>query len=332
MEQSADHPEDDLRPEYDLRQLRPVPEEKRRRRLDKLATTSAFPSERSHDTRMRLSPEESRAFIDRMGTSLMPLFGRCVVPIYRERKGEPVQWGTGTLFRVADYSFLVSACHVTDLVRHEGIQLYITDTPPGSPGIALEGKLHSEANLDVSVWELTPRVVAELPNRQFLTIHHADRADLRVTRGWYYIHGYPNCWTDPRPYEKEITVKGFTYGAILYEGDTSTFDGYNPELHVLLTVPKDKNIDSKGAETELPESLKGISGCSIWQAYYEGLPSRTWTVDDAVVVAVQTGAYQKGTVVRGTRWWLIEKILATNYKDLEGPLSLVTPYLRKPTS
>jgi hypothetical protein len=96
-------------------------------------------------------------------------------------------------------------------------------------------------------------------------------------------------------------------------------------------VPKDNNIDSTGTESELPQSLKGISGCSIWQAYYEGLPSKTWTVDDAVVVAVQTGTYRKGTVVRGTRWWLIEKVLEKNYPDLKAPLSLVTPAMRKPT-
>ena len=282
---------------------------------------------------MRLSPEDTRDFINRMGSSLIPVFTKCVVPIYGEKEGEPVQCGTGTLFKVAGRSFLVSACHVTNLARDsatwKAIQLYITDSPQGSPGIALEGNLHSEPNLDLSIWELTPRVVAEVPNRQFLTVQHADRADLRVKRGWYYIHGYPNCWTDPQPEEKKIMIKAFTYGAILNDGDTSTFDGYKPELHVLLTLPKDNNIDSTGAETELPRSLKGISGCSIWQAYYEGLPSKTWTVDDAVVVAVQTGTYKKGTVVRGTRWWLIEQILAKKYPELQGPLSLVIPYKRK---
>jgi hypothetical protein len=271
-----------------------------------------------------------------MGNSLMPLFSKCVVPIMADVDDQPVQCGTGTLFRVADYSFLVSACHVTNLARdnakRNAIGLYITDSPPGSPGIALEGNLHSEPNLDLSIWQLTPRVVAEIPNRQFLTVHHADRADLRVTRGWYYIHGYPNCWTDTKPEEKKIVVKPFTYGAIMYDGDTSTFDKYDPKLHVLLTVPKDNNIDSKGEPTELPNSLRGISGCSIWQAYYEGLPSKTWSVDDAVVVAVQTGTYLKGTVVRGTRWWLIEKILEKNYQDLKGPLSLVTPYKRMSSS
>jgi hypothetical protein len=327
---TSDERPDDLRPEYDLKELRRVPGGRRRRR-EPLEHTSAFPAdEAGGEARMKLSTAEAREFIARMDAALMPLFTKCVVPIYGDHNGVPIQCGTGTLFRVAGYSFLVSACHVTNLARRD-VQLYISDAVPGARGIALEGNLHSENNLDVSVWHLAPQVVAELPNRQFLTIHHADRADLRVTRGWYYVHGYPNCWSDPRPDEQKTTVKAFTYGTTLYQGDTGTFEGYDPKLHVLLTAPKDGNVDSHGAETEIPASLKGISGSSIWQAYYEGLPSRSWTADDAVVVAVQTGVYRGGTVVRGTRWWIIEKILSKNYPGLAGPLSLMTPSMRKPS-
>jgi hypothetical protein len=207
--------------------------------------------------------------------------------------------------------------------------MYIADAKPGARGIPLEGNLHSENNRDISVWQLQPRLVSELPNRKFLTIHHADRADLRVTRGWYYIHGYPNYFSQSEPEKNKITIKPFTFGAILYAGDTSTFKGYDPNLHVLLAAPKDGNVDSHGAETEMPQSLlKGISGSSIWQSYYDGLPSDSWTVDDAVVVAVQTGTYRDGTIVRGTRW-IIEKILSKNYPELQVPLAIMTTSSRK---
>ncbi|MES2792855.1 MAG: hypothetical protein V4719_24800 [Planctomycetota bacterium] len=330
METSDDQPDDEIRPEYDLSQLRRVPGG--RRRLERIEKTSEFPDEdEPGDTRMKLTPPQTRDFIARMDAAMMPLLNKCVVAIYGDHNGIAVQCGTGTLFRVADYSFLVSACHVTNLAR-KGVQLYVSDAGPKAPGVALEGNLHSEKNLDVSVWQLAPQVISELPNRKFLTIHQTDRADLRVNRGWYYVHGYPNCWSHLRPDEQKTTVKAFTYGTVLYQGDTSTFEGYNPDLHVLLTAPKKGNVDSHGAQTEMPTSLKGISGCSIWQAYYEGLPSRSWTSDDAVVVAVQTGVYRGGTVVRGTRWWIIEKILSKNYPDLEGPLSLMTPSMRKPSA
>ncbi len=335
MGTSDDRNEDDLRPEYDLTKLRRVDRDRHRRksRKENLERTSAFPLEHPREEgNVTLSNQEAREFIAKMDAAMMPLLNSCVVPIYGDHKGIPIQCGTGTLFRVANYSFLVSASHVTDLAARHKVQLYVSDAPQGAPAIALEGQLHSERNLDVSVWELTPEIVAGLKNRQFLTIHRADRADLRVSRGWYYVHGYPNCWSHSIPEEQKTRVKAFTYGTVLFQGETRTFGGYDPQLHVLLTVPKDGNIDTHGAESELPVSLKGISGSSIWQAYYEGLPSKHWTIDDAVVVAVQTGTYQNGTVVRGTRWWVIEKILSKNYPDLEGPLSLMTPSMRKPPS
>lgn len=327
MDPSADQSEDDLRAEYDLSQLRRAPH--RRRLPEQLTTTSALPlDDVSRGARTKLTPVDARKFIARMDADMMPVFNKCVVAIYGEHNDMAIQCGTGTLFRVADYSFLISACHVTDLARR-GVQLYVSDAIQGAKGIPLEGILHSESNLDVSVWHLAPQVVAGLSNRKFLTLHHADRADLRVSRGWYYLHGYPNCWSDPNPEQQKTTVKPFTYGTVLYQGETHTFAGYDPQLHVLLAAPKDGNVDSHGTETEMPTSLKGISGCSIWQAYYEGLPSKSWSVDDAVVVAVQTGVYRNGTVVRGTRWWIIEKILSKNYPDLEAPLALMTPSTRR---
>lgn len=323
MATTAERSDDDLRPEYDLGQLRPVPGGYRRRRAG-AAEPPAGPPGAGGESSTKLNPAETRAFIERMDAALLPLFTTCVVPLYGDHGGVPIQRGSGTLFRVADHSFLVSACHVTDLAR-SGTQLYISDARPGSTVIPVEGAPHCEKHLDISVWELAPHVVAALPNRTFLTVHQVDRADLRVARGWYYVHGYPNCWSDPKPEERKTAAKAFTYGAVPYEGDTGAFAGYDPRLHVLLTAPRDGNVDSHGAETAMPASLRGVCGGGIWQAYYEGLPSRSWTVDDAVVVAVQTGVYREGAVVRGTRWWVIGQILSRKYPELEGPLALLSP-------
>jgi hypothetical protein len=275
-----------------------------------------------------ISPDETRAFIAKMDAALLPMFTKCVLPLYGEQNGVAVQCGTGTLFRIAGISFLVTASHVADIMAKHHIQLFVSDGVQGAREIALEGKLHSERVLDIAVWELPHDIVQQLPNRTFLTVQHADRANKRITTGWYHIHGYPNCWSQSIPAEQRTIVKQFTYGTVLYDGDTSGFADYNPEVHVLLTAPKDGNIDSHGAETEMPNSLKGISGCSMWQSYYEGLPSKSWTVDDATVIAVETATFRDGTVVQGTRWWVVNEIIRQNYPELAGPLSLITPYKR----
>lgn len=81
-----------------------------------------------------LDPEETRAFIERMGETLLPLFTKCVIPIFGEQNGAAIQCGTGTLFRVADVSFLVTASHVADIKTKHGIRLYISDGSPGLTG------------------------------------------------------------------------------------------------------------------------------------------------------------------------------------------------------
>ncbi len=101
------------------------------------------------------------------------------------------------------------------------------------------------------------------------------------------------------------------------------FSGYDPKQHILLEVPKDRTIDMHGAEAELPHSLAGISGSSLWQAYREGSSSRTWSADDATIVAVQTGTFRNGTVVKGTRWWVVNTIIHEKYPGLAGPLSII---------
>jgi hypothetical protein len=327
---NSKHQSDEMRPEYDLSELRGAVRGKYQRaaalsgdnRLDELNLTLAFPTGGFSSIATEPGSAEARAFIRRMDNALMPLFSRCVLPLYGDHRGVPLQCGTGTLFRVADISFLVTASHVTDLAAKQGVQLYISDSLPSSPGLPLEGRLHSERNVDVAVWQLPDQVVCQLANRTFLTVHQADRTDAPLKRGWYCIHGYPGSWSKVNANHSRATVKAFTCGTVLFDEDTSSFAGYDPRVHLLLSVPSKGAIDSDGEEADLPESLKGISGSSLWQAYYEGLASNHWTVDDSTVVAVQTGTYANGTVVRGTRWWVVDEIIRKNYPTLAGPLSL----------
>ncbi len=274
-----------------------------------------------------LSRDDARRLIPKMDTVLIPFFTKCVRPICAEKDGAPVQCGTGTLFKVADTPFLVTASHVADVMAKLGHGLYLTDTPQGSQSVPLEGKLNSERNLDIAIWELTPRVVKGLPNCRFLTVQHADRFRLRVGEGLYYVHGYPNCWSETKSKELEISVKQFTYGTGLYKGPTDTFDRYDPEIHLLLSVSP-VNVDLDGNVAEMPQSLSGISGCSLWQVYYPGCPIDNWQVDDAVIVAVQTGTYRNGTVVKGTYWGIVDEMIKKAYPNLASALNLVVPHRR----
>ena len=108
---------------------------------------------------------------------------------------------------------------------------------------------------------------------------------------------------------------------------TDTFNRYDPEIHLLLSVSP-VNVDLDGNVAEMPQSLSGISGCSLWQVYYPGCPIDNWQVDDAVIVAVQTGTYRNGTVVKGTYWGIVDEMIKKAYPNLASALNLVVPHRR----
>jgi hypothetical protein len=48
-----------------------------------------------------------------------------------------------------------------------------------------------------------------------------------------------------------------------------------------------------------------------------------WTADKATVVAVQTGTYKNGSVVKATRWWIVTKVIEKYYPELCPALQLL---------
>jgi hypothetical protein len=205
-----------------------------------------------------ISPDKFLEFAERAGATLYPFFSQCVIPIYCHNDETPLtQTGTGTLFRVADKSFLVTAHHVAGLMKSRQYQLHVTDSPPDSPGIPLEGIVSAAPELDVAVWELGPPVVERLKNRTFLTVHNADRGKAPLPNGLYHVYGHPNCWSEWKPEQEKIFTAPFFYGTGLYEGPTNTFEGYDPKIHVLLARPK---VSAAPDQPEQPGNLGGISG------------------------------------------------------------------------
>ena len=91
------------------------------------------------------------AFANHMSESLLPTFATSVIPIWSSQFDLPVQVGTGTLLRVDDKRFLITAEHVTALASKHGFQLYISDGVPGAPNIPLEGRLDRTVQYDVAV-------------------------------------------------------------------------------------------------------------------------------------------------------------------------------------
>jgi hypothetical protein len=325
MEPTRDDPADDLRPEYDLTQLRGGVRGKYARKMahgDGYEQTAGGVSTNGTG---KLGREEIRAFLDRVWQELKPRFNQCITPLGFARGGELGVFGTGTLFRVADLSLLVTASHVFERAKEEGRELAICDARQGAMAVPLVGRVSGHTAYDVAVFELAPETVAEIPNRSFMSVHQADRRNRRPARGTYCVCGFPEALAGVEGAPTKLTAIPHTEFATLYMGDTDSLLNYEPAFHILLDTPRGDGERLDTSPLPVPDRLHGMSGCSVWQVYYEGLSTKHWTPDDAVVVGVQTGVYRKGNIIKATRWHVVDQVIRHAYPELAGPLDLHIP-------
>ena len=163
--------------------------------------------------------------------------------------------------------------------KHE-CPLYIFDYAPHGPRLHLSEPTYLYPELDVTVWRLPQDVVAAMPNRKFLTVHHTDRDNRRPRKGIYMIHGYPKCWYELDAEQNNLTFQPFTAVCGEYRGDTKDLhkdSPYDPDFHILLETRRDGAFPVIGPDATTPDQFHGLSGCSIWQVLYEGLDPRLWT-------------------------------------------------------
>ena len=281
---------------------------------------------------------EGLAIARKMDVELNDVFHGSIVPIIAldgsqiERKGKlhivhgPVamSFGTGTLFRCGDLSFLVTASHVVNEAEQRKLDLEIPARDDPSAHIPLLGQyLDTPAPYDIAICKLSEETIAKLSGYTFQQIEQVNLRD-EISPGWFYVHGYPSELTGISSDMTKLFLEPFSYRTCLYDGPTNTFDGYDPSWHVLVSISRDHSSHSDD-ETDaiIPKSLGGISGSSIWQGYAADYQfADKWTSDDASLVAVQTGVYyrQGDVVVRGTRWSGVVANLLAFYPTLRPTL------------
>ena len=306
---------DEMREEYDLSALSNAVRGKYAHRLK---GNSGY--EQTSSSNGAIS-DTRREFLERVHREMVPILEQSVVPILRYQGDDAHAHGTGTLFRIANKSFLITASHV---VEDEENHFAIRDSHSGL--INLHGELHGNRIRDFAIWDLPSDVVDRLSQYRFLSVHQADRKNERPKNGDYMTSGYPCEWTESNVDElgtKKMDMRAHTHFASIYAGDTSQLLEYDSKLHLLLGTPLSEAELLIEGEVALPKQSHGMSGCSIWQVCYEGLSTKHWTPQDAVIVAIQTGVYSKGDITKGTRWCVVDEFLRERFPELRGPLSLV---------
>ena len=253
------------------------------------------------------------------------------IVIAHEHEKELHQFGTGTLLKVSDDTFLVTAAHVvTQAYEHDKAICVAT----GNSFTQIYGNWYcsSESDpFDVALLRLPADVISKLREVSYIRLQDIEfRADL--SKGIFCLFGYPNRLSTPSiPNKVTMSLKPFQYMTYLYEGETNTLGGYQEKYHLLLDGQEEgrdidghaaRFCDSNGNPLRFPKDLSGISGCSVWKIGNRDRHLSEWGRYRPKIVAVQTGVYSDAKVIKATRWVAISTLLHEAYPELRPALNL----------
>lgn len=264
------------------------------------------------------------------------------VPIVSAKNKMIYQFGTGTLFRVGDHHFLVTAGHVMESANQSNRTLGIGGSEQGY-FIALTGKAIVSAEgqygtyhdpFDIALFHLPSELVSRLLHKSFLTFSDIGFEEQSQT-AVYCLFGFPGVWTKTDTDTSRVETvkyKALQYIAYRYVGDTTSMGDYQERFHLLLDAQFNEATDERGylvtpknmdgILVRFPRDLGGISGCSIWQIGDLQLPLEDWAKVNPRVVAVQTGVYRKNCAIKSTLWVAVSTLIHEAFPELRPAMRL----------
>jgi hypothetical protein len=141
----------------------------------------------------------------------------------------------------------------------------------------------------------------------------------------YFLAGFPCEWNPAILNTGSVPCEYFALLTRAYKGKLNT-STYDLRFHLLLGVSRSTTKQLQGNSRQLPDSLVGISGASVWVTHHERNHGQLWTPEHARVVAVETRVYGDAhEVVRATHIGAILRLVFDVYTDLRPVLRFHMP-------
>jgi hypothetical protein len=237
--------------------------------------------------------------------------------------------GSGTLFRIAEECFVITAAHV--MKSGEGKNLCLAPNLCG-PGdiVPFEGDAMCDERdtFDVAAVHLKPHVAEKIDPRRFLRLGNVSFVE-DFTDGLFIVFGYPEMMFSHEKGNLKIVL--FHHGGPVYCGDTSGLENYDPHVNLLVDadINETRGVDGKpiefrysqGLSAQFPTELKGISGGSVWQIMWNPRDIRD-NAKNARIVAVETATYQKSRCIKATRWKVVVQMLRLAMPKLQPAIDM----------
>lgn len=251
-------------------------------------------------------------------------------------------FGSGTLLAVADRCFVVTAAHVIRKAHDAQATVGISGGSHGyfvaTPGnwILSQGSTQEDP-FDIAIYLLDPSQVARLDRCTFVRIADVSfNADL--SRGYFIVSGFPSIWaTESTKAEDAVELRMLQYSTCSYAGNIAGLQSYDARYHLLLEAKPEQVFDLSGAAmqfrtrsgypAQMPQDLRGISGCSVWMIGDLATPCETWQAQDARLVAVETGVFPTRGAIKSTRWSAVTTLIYAAFPELRPTIDFYADQL-----
>jgi hypothetical protein len=249
------------------------------------------------------------------------------------------QFGTGTLLKIADQLFVVTAAHVIRQAKKLDGSLCLagkkgTYAPAdGEWFFSTEGQYGTHVDpFDVAVLPLAEHIADKLGTSVFLRLHDVC-FDEDFAGGIYCLYGFPTLWASVSTEATPVMVaKPFQYVSYAFEGTTTQLSEYQERFHLLLTADPAETTDLKGDRqvfrtkenfpAKFPDDIGGISGCSVWKIGDRRIPLAEWKRFAPKVVAVETSVYARHKIIKATKWIAVTTLLSVAFPELKSAILL----------
>lgn len=278
--------------------------------------------------------DEFKEFLARIVRESAPRIVKCTIPLYAWIKNLVELKGTGTLFRIGDRHFVLSAAHVLDYpgifsvpyctsVCDEGsplllnmVKIVSSPLPPGADKFDID--MRDADPFDIAVAELHPDSATKLePYWRFAQLQELDVFSPSV-EGSYFVLGFPVERTSTDFAARSSDTKALSYSTELHNGSR---DDRDKEADLLLAYPRQNQ--TFGGQIVIAPNPKGISGCGIWRLARQDKLIDDWHDSDVRLVGIEhrwrsAHRYLVGTAVRHAI-----RLIYNRYQDLHPSMDIV---------
>jgi hypothetical protein len=257
---------------------------------------------------------DSRALAEHERSAVHKFLIQVTLPIIIEEDGQFGIAGTGTLFKIADRHFLISAAHILDSY---GPEEWAFGTTPGRGLIKTFGQAEfvrtKDPSADICIAELkSPQAIDDLEKGwRFLTLDNVWLPDLSSDAA--LLCGFPSA--KARFDGKDLNGRLLLCRSNLLPTPPDIKDSEPITKGLDFFIGFENPVNEITGENVATLDIEGVSGSSLWAYRRTGWDNRAvWSPEHVLKVIGIQSAYMKKEYLRGKSWGVILKMLT----EIEG--------------